>query len=113
MAKREPRTIFGRRLRDARLGQGIPQDRLGVAIGLDETIASARVSRYETGTHAPPYDIAVLLAKVLKLQVAYFYADDDDLAALILTWNTLTPLERTKLLDLLHTDEFSSNLHRS
>jgi transcriptional regulator with XRE-family HTH domain len=74
------------------------QDRLGVAIGIDEAAASARVSRYETGTHEPPYNTALLIAKTLGVQVAYFYADDDDLAELILIWDGLTLPERHRLL---------------
>ena len=49
MIKKEPATAFGRRLRAARLRADIPQDKLGVKIGLDEGTASVRVSRYETG----------------------------------------------------------------
>ena len=43
--------VLGHRLRQARKWMGIPQDKLGVAIGLDESTASARISRYETGVH--------------------------------------------------------------
>lgn len=77
-------TVFGRRLREARTEVGIPQDKLGVMIGLDEGSSSARISRYETGEHEPPYSIAVSLAQVLKVPVAYLYCDDDDLAELLL-----------------------------
>ena len=66
-----PASCFGRRLREARLRADIPQDKLGVAIGLDEGTASARISRYETGTHAPPYDVAQEIAKVVRVPVAY------------------------------------------
>ena len=67
-----PASCVGRRLREARLRADIPQDKLGVAIGLDEGTASARISRYETGTHAPPYDVAQEIAKVVRVPVAYF-----------------------------------------
>lgn len=60
--EREESTVFGRRLRQARKWAGLPQDRLGVAIGLDETTSSARISRYETGVHEPPIATARLLA---------------------------------------------------
>jgi transcriptional regulator with XRE-family HTH domain len=96
--RKEPQTVFGQRLRHVRQSREMAQDRLGVAIGIDEAAASARVSRYETGTHEPPYDTALLIAKVLGVQVAYFYADDDDLAELILKWVGLTPPERQQLL---------------
>ena len=47
-------------MRSARERLGIPQDRLGVLIGIDEGSASARMSRYETGVHEPPVAIARL-----------------------------------------------------
>lgn len=74
------------------------QDRLGVAIGIDEAAASARVSRYETGTHEPPYETALLIANALGVEVAYFYADDECLAELILNWRSLAPLVQLQLL---------------
>ncbi|MGK5076534.1 helix-turn-helix domain-containing protein [Janthinobacterium sp. ZB1P44] len=101
---KQPSTVFGKRLKSARQRLGIPQDRLGWAIGLDEHTASARMSRYETGIHEPPYSLAQKLAEALGLQVAYFYADDDELAELILRWGTLGQIERTRLMSLLHTE---------
>jgi transcriptional regulator with XRE-family HTH domain len=77
-------SIFGRRLREARQRIGMPQDKLGVEIGLDESSSSARISRYETGKHEAPYATAQKLAKALGIPVAYLYCDDDRLAELIL-----------------------------
>lgn len=62
---------------------GLPQDRLGVLIGLDESSSSARMSRYESGRHEPPYRVALRIAEVLEVPVAYFYCDRDDLAELL------------------------------
>ena len=90
MRSKPPVSVFGQRLREARLSLAIPQDKLGAMIGLDETTASARISRYETGAHAPPFDIAVRLAHVLGVPVPYFYCDDGELAILILGWNRLS-----------------------
>ncbi|MDO8051442.1 helix-turn-helix transcriptional regulator [Janthinobacterium sp. SUN211] len=104
MVMKQPSTVFGKRLKSARQRLGIPQDRLGWAIGLDEHTASARMSRYETGIHEPPYSLAQKLAEALGLQVAYFYADDDELAELILRWGTLRQIERTRLMSLLNTE---------
>lgn len=98
-----PSSLFGRRLREARLLVGIPQDRLGVAIGLDETTASARVSRYETGVHAPPVEIAARLAMVLNVPTPFLYCEDDELAEVIQTWYRLSNIERQRLLTLLRT----------
>lgn len=77
-------TVFGKRLREARLLREIPQDKLGVLIGLDETVASARISRYETGQHEPPYKTAQQLAKALNVPVAYLYCEDNELIEIIL-----------------------------
>lgn len=94
MTKNEPATLFGRHLRDARRRVDIPQDRLGIQIGLDEGTASARMSRYETGTHEPPFGIALKLARALRVPTAYFYCEDDDLAGLLLHWQLLLKSER-------------------
>ena len=90
--------IFGRRLRQARKWAGLPQDRLGVAIGLDETTSSARISRYETGVHEPPIATARLLALELGVPLAFLYCDDDDLAAALLNLASLSATERRRLL---------------
>lgn len=55
----------GARLRQARERMGLPQDKLGVMIGLDEGSSSARISRYETGVHEPAFNIACKLAQAL------------------------------------------------
>lgn len=76
-------TVFARRLKEARLNAGIPQDRLGVMIGLDEGCSSARMSRYETGVHEPPFPIIIKIADVLNVPVAYFFCGDDRLAEMM------------------------------
>lgn len=90
--------LFGRRLREARLRAGIAQDKLGVMIGLDEGCSSARMSRYESGIHEPPLPIIQLLAKALRLPAAYFYAEDDSLAELILMFGQMKTNERKALI---------------
>lgn len=96
MRSKPPATLFGRRLRDARTRAGVPQDKLGVMVGIDEGAASARISRYETGNHAPPYGTALLLAKALNVPAAYFYCDDDDLAELLVAWIDLSSAEKRR-----------------
>lgn len=91
-----PASLFGKRLREARLRAGIPQDKLGVAVGLDEATASARMSRYETGVHEPPIDISNRIAQVLGVPASYLYCEDDDLAELILAWGQLSRDGRSK-----------------
>lgn len=79
----------------------MPQDRLGWTIGLDEHTASARMSRYETGVHEPAYSLVKRLAEALMVPVAYFYADDDELAELIVRWGELGQDERAHLMSLV------------
>lgn len=97
MTRQQSASLFGHRLRSARLQTGIPQDKLGVQIGLDEHTASARISRYETGVHEPSFEVAQKLANALQLPTAYFYCEDDDLAQLVLAWGLLRKAERKQL----------------
>lgn len=76
-------TLFGRRLCEARLQFGIPQDKLGVMIGLDESCSSARMSRYESGVHEPAFKTIEKIALALNLPTAYFFCEDDRLAKII------------------------------
>ncbi len=110
MGKKEPVTVFGRRLRDARRRVGIPQDVLGVDIGLDETTASARISRYESGVHEPPFAIAQKLAKVLKVPTAYLYCDNDELADFLLTWPYLNRADKKEIGYIVENRLFSKGL---
>lgn len=88
---------FGVRLRQARERLGLPQDKLGVLIGLDEGCSSARISRYETGVHEPAFEIACKLAETLGVSVTYFYCEDDWLANMVLRLTALSPSQRADL----------------
>ncbi|WP_075256610.1 helix-turn-helix domain-containing protein [Herbaspirillum camelliae] len=101
MSKRIPSTVFGLRLRQARLQADIPQDRLGVLIGLDEMTASARISRYETGVHEPPFEVAQKIGAALAVPTAYFYCEDDGLAEIVLSWGALKNGDRERAKDLV------------
>lgn len=72
-----------RRLREVRERAGLSQRKLGELAGLDPSVASTRVNRYEQGIHLPDYSTLAALARVLGLPVAYFYADSEALAAWI------------------------------
>jgi transcriptional regulator with XRE-family HTH domain len=93
------KSVFGRRLREARLRSGIAQDRLGVMIGLDEGCSSARMSRYENGVHEPPFPVITSIAGILKLPVAYFFCDDDRLAEIIRTYSSSSEKTRQAIFD--------------
>ena len=104
MRTKQPVSVFGRRLREARERIGLPQDRLGVTVGLDEGSASARISRYETGIHEPPFETAERLAKILKVPTAFLYCSDDDLAQLILFWGRLSKAEKRRFRASIESD---------
>ena len=82
--------IFTARLKDARKRQKLSQEALGIAIGLDESVASTRINRYEKGIHQPDFITLAKIAEVLQVPPAYFLADDD-LAKYLL--NTVSPNE--------------------
>lgn len=79
--------LFGKRLKEARETIDLSQRRLGIAAGLDEFVASARVNRYERGIHEPDAVTAARLALALGVPRAYFYADDDALARMIIAFS--------------------------
>ena len=91
------KSLFGRRLRDARLRAGIAQDKLGVMIGLDEGSSSARMSRYENGVHEPPFMWVEKIAEALGVPTAYFYCGDERLAEIMLAYSALPEKKRKSL----------------
>ena len=91
--------IFCRRLKQARLASGLSQKRLGIAAGIDEFVASTRINRYEKGVHEPNTEIVQKLSDVLCVPLAYFYAEDDDLADLMLIFLSLSSKERGELME--------------
>ncbi len=82
-------SIVGRRMRERREALGLAQEKVGVAIGLDESSARARISRYELGVHEPPYQTVKLLADVLNAPVTYLYCEDENIARLLLALNAV------------------------
>jgi transcriptional regulator with XRE-family HTH domain len=83
MTEKSPTTIYGRRLREARKSYGFSQEVLGIAARLDRSVASSRVSRYETGKHEVKLGLQKLFARALALPLTYFYVEDDEEARLI------------------------------
>lgn len=86
--------VLGERLRHRREQLGLSQEKVGVAIGIDESSSRARISRYELGVHEPPVKTARLLAEALGVPMAYLYCDDDDVARLLLALTELTATQR-------------------
>ena len=95
------RSPLCKRLKEARIIAKLSQKKLGIAAGMDEFSASARMNHYETGRHNPDYMILKRIAKVLKLPVAFFFAETDELAELIKIFGCLNKTERNCLLKSL------------
>lgn len=89
-------SVVGRRIKGLREELGWSQERIGVAIGIDESSSRARISRYELGVHEPPLPTARLIAKALDVPLTYLYCEDDKVAALLLALNKLGTGERNR-----------------
>ncbi|MGQ2922601.1 MAG: helix-turn-helix domain-containing protein [Hydrogenophaga sp.] len=76
--------LVGQRIRSRREELGWSQEKLGVAIGLDESSSRARISRYELGNHEPQLGTARNIAKALGVPLAYLYCEENDVAELLL-----------------------------
>lgn len=96
-----PNEVWGRRLKEAREATALSQRELGIKAGLDPSVASTRINRYELGIHKADYPTSQRLAAVLKVPVAFLYADDDDLATVILKFGAMKKAQRTKILSLI------------
>jgi transcriptional regulator with XRE-family HTH domain len=97
--------VWRKRLKEARLALGLSQKQLGVDAGLDEFVASARINRYELGVHAPDYTMAMRLARVLGVPVAYLYCDNDELAQVMLAFHRAPKAIRRQVTLLLGGNE--------
>ncbi|MFP1817354.1 helix-turn-helix domain-containing protein [Lonsdalea quercina] len=95
---RPHRDIFSKRLKDARQLRGLSQKGLGIAAGIDEFVASTRINRYEKGVHEANIVTASRLSQALDIPLAYFYADDDNLAKMILKFSALSVAQQNTLL---------------
>jgi transcriptional regulator with XRE-family HTH domain len=94
-----PPTLFARRMKTARQLRGISQMELGVRAGIDECSASARINQYERGKHTPDFLTVSNLAKALEIPAAYFFAEEDHLAELIIMFGQMEAAEHDVLLN--------------
>lgn len=92
--KKHSTPIVGRRMRERREALGLAQEKIGVAIGLDESSARARISRYELGVHEAPLPTAKQIAAALKVPLAYLYCEDDATANLLVELHKLNSKQR-------------------
>lgn len=90
-------SVIGRRMRSMRVDLGLSQEKVGVAIGIDESSSRARISRYELGVHEPPIPTAKLIAGALGVPLSYLYCEDDDVAVLLLALHQLGVRERQQM----------------
>lgn len=94
MKQREShRDIFCKRLKEARLAAGLSQKKLGIAAGIDEFVASTRINRYEKGVHEADIHTAQKLAQTLKVPLAYFYVENDQLATIVMNFDKLSMVD--------------------
>ncbi len=98
MVGEDGRSVFCRRLKEARKAAGLSQKKLGMQAGLDEFVASTRINRYEVGVHDPDLGMAARLAEVLAVPLAYFFAGDDRLAQMVLQFSELAVDEQEDVL---------------
>ncbi len=80
----DAQVVFGKRLKQARQQSGLSQKQLGLEIGIDQATASPRINQYENNRHRPGDQTVAKLADALQVPIAFFYAEDDGLAQLIL-----------------------------
>lgn len=104
-AAKNQRPIFALRLAQARLRAGLSQIELGRRAGLEPSVASPRINQYEKGLHVPHHETAKRLAKVLGVPTAFLFAEDEQLAKLLLAWAEMTAGERKKLLKQVQAEQ--------
>lgn len=90
-----------KKLKEARKAAKLSQKKLGIATGMDEFSASARMNHYEKGRHTPDFTTLRQIAVALKVPVAYFYAESEELATLIMKLNRFKKADQQAFLKLL------------
>jgi transcriptional regulator with XRE-family HTH domain len=92
------RSIFAQRLKVARRRAGFTQKQLGLSIGLPQETAAVRINRYERAVHDADLATAGLMAQSLGIPLAFFYAENDVLAEVIMSLGLLSPVEQRSAL---------------
>lgn len=91
-------TIVAQRMREIRIARGMTMEQVGVSLGLDEGVAAVRISRYESGKHAPSLAVLQRLGQILDVPSGYFLTDDDEFARVLCA---LHIVPRSKLREVL------------
>lgn len=92
---------IAKRLKEIRLEIGLSQKQLGIAIGVDEFVASARMNQYETGKYTPNFFILQKIANIVHMPVAFFYTADDRLAQFIKLFYKLDAKQQNEILSIM------------
>ncbi len=100
-----PNIILGKRLRACRQQACLSQFEVGTGIGLGSKVARSRISRYESGVHAPSLETAYSLANFYNVPISYLYCDDDILADIIKYVSRLPVHTLTSLLEQLESNQ--------
>lgn len=72
--------------------------KLCIVAGVDEFSASARMNQYETGKHVPYLLSLKQISKILKIPLAYFYAEEGMLGDLLICFEKMNKYARNSLL---------------
>lgn len=93
------RTPIPQRLLEVRTRAKLSQAELGIAAGMDPSVASARMNQYERDKHVPDYQTMKKIAGVVGCPVPFFYTEDDVIAGILLHLGSMGRSGREALLD--------------
>lgn len=97
-------SVVASRLRQARVLRDLTQEQLGVRLGLDEGVAAVRISRYESGKHAPPWTVMQRIADILDVPIGYFVTEDEQLSELLMRLHRAPQQVLERILDALRSE---------
>ena len=82
----QAQAILAQKLKHARLNANLSQTAVGVAIGLDESGAATRISRYESGKYSIPLHMIERLASFYGVPLCWLFSNDPELDRIILNY---------------------------
>jgi transcriptional regulator with XRE-family HTH domain len=94
-------TPIPKRIKEARIAKDVSQRRLGLLIGFEQTVASARMNQYEQGKRVPDFQTLEKMAEQLGVPVAYFFCMSDNMAELVKAFGAMSEAEQTELLEAI------------
>jgi transcriptional regulator with XRE-family HTH domain len=94
-------TPIPKRIKEARIAKDISQRRLGLLIGFEQSVASARMNHYEQGKRVPDFQTLEKMAEKLGVPVAYFFCTSDNMAELVKAFGNMSDAEQAELLEAI------------